>query len=162
MKKKKVNTAIEEAEAIETFFKAAQKLRELEVVRSTQYVGNIAEFICSKLYGIELSQSQREEGIDGIDQDGRRVEIKFHDGPIGTNIPMYKYKDGHSFQDIIIILGPNSNLRPKGKRIPHDAFLIYRINDYIHVDSKNIAKTQLKTAGIDKILDEHFFNELTP
>lgn len=152
MKKGGFNINQDQRKAIQEFFKSTLKLKETGVIRSSQYVGNVAEFICSHLYGVKLSKSQREEGLDGIDKKGRKVEIKYHGAPVGTNIVMSKYKERHDFQDLIVILGPDSNLRPKDTQ--DNTFLVYRIDEYVYNKHGNIAKSILEQVGVDKVLDD--------
>ncbi|WGT37317.1 hypothetical protein QH639_15875 [Lysinibacillus sp. 1 U-2021] len=128
--------------AITDFFKTSKVLKELGVIRSTSYTGNIAEFICASEFNIRLSDSQREIGLDGTDSDNRNIEIKYHNGEKGTNIIMGKYKDHQNFQDLIVILGPDSCLR--AHYVDEELFEIYRINDYKFEEGKNIGKGVLE------------------
>ncbi|KAA9022307.1 hypothetical protein [Niallia endozanthoxylica] len=143
----------EQREAIYEFFKVTKKLKDLDIVRSSSYLGNIAEFVCSNLYGITLSESQREESLDGVDINGIKVEIKSHDGESGNNIVMSKYKDGQNFKDLIVFLAPSSKIRPNN--IPQNTFAIYRIRNYNVNTHGNIAKGVLGENGYDFLLDEH-------
>jgi hypothetical protein len=139
-------------EKVKEFFKIASELKELGAIRSSKYTGDIAEFICSKLYKIKLNQSSREEGYDGTDKYGKKVEIKFHGGSKGTNIDMSKYrKNGISFDYLLILLDLDSNIRPDD--VPSDAYAIYKIENYV---GDNIAKTYLKSIGYNKLLDINF------
>lgn len=56
----------EERVKIKQFFKLAQELKKSGVIRSSKYSGDISEFICSKIYDIELNDSNRQKGCDGI------------------------------------------------------------------------------------------------
>lgn len=128
----------DQKEAIKNFFKAAEELENLGIVRSSSYTGNIAEFICAELFDITLSSSQRERGLDGKDSKGRLVEIKYHNASAGTNIVMEKYKEDQNFQELIVILGPNSSLRSESLGEP--TFEVYRINHYIYFKHEYITK----------------------
>lgn len=138
---------------IKEFFEVAKKMKSENIIKSSKYVGDIGEFICSNLYGIKLCVSQRHKGYDGIDHQGKRVEIKFHNGEDGTNIQMDKYIGinlNDRFQTLYVVLGPESKIRPKG--IEENTYLIYIIENYV---SGNIAKKLLSQLKPDKILNEN-------
>jgi len=143
---------LDQKSAIKDFFKAANSLKSLRIIRSTSYVGNIAEFVCANLYNVKLSDSQREEGLDGVDSKGRNIEIKFHNGVSGTNIIMSKYSDFQNFDDLIIMLGPLSKIRPYN--LPKKTYVTYKIKEYSYKKHGNIAKTLLTETGYDFLLDE--------
>lgn len=42
---------------IENFFKATKVLKDEKVIRSDRYLGDIGEYICQVLYGLELNES---------------------------------------------------------------------------------------------------------
>lgn len=128
--------------AIKNFFEAAKVLKDSNVIRSSSYVGNIAEFICANLFEITLSGSQREEGLDGVDLEERRIEIKYHNGEKGNNILVGKYKENQNFEDLIVILGPSSKLRVE--ELDKELFEVYRINDFKYKEGTNIAKRNLQ------------------
>lgn len=106
--------------AIREFFLAASKLRTLKVIRSDSYLGDIGEYICHHFYKLELAKSGRQPGHDGSDADGL-VQVKYHGSPTRTNIDL---GDPSSYDHVVVVLGPNSLLRPKG--IAGD-FLVYRM-----------------------------------
>jgi len=143
----------EQNQAIKNFFKAAEELKRLGIVRSSSYVGNIAEFVCANLFNIELSESQREKGLDGTDPNGRKVEIKYHNAEKGTNIVMSKYKQNKNFDDLIVIIGPNSSLKPKNCKDNH--YRVYKIKDYQYKKHGNIAKKKLQNAKLEYELDDN-------
>ncbi|MDO5039070.1 hypothetical protein [Clostridium sp.] len=136
---------------IKKFFDITKELEEKNVIRSSKYLGDIAEYIVSNLYGITLCESQKNKGYDGIDKDGKRVEVKFHNAKKGTNLIMDKYDeidDEEKFERLIIIIGPDSKIRPNTEN--KDTYLIYDIDDY---SSGNIAKEELEEWIINKRLD---------
>ncbi|MFI8574915.1 DUF6998 domain-containing protein [Rossellomorea aquimaris] len=143
---------INQKNKIKNFFHAANSLKSLGIIRSTNYVGNIAEFMCANLYNLKLSESQREEGLDGIDSKGRKLEIKFHNGTSSTNIIMSKYSNSQNFNDLIVMLGPLSKIRTNN--LPEMTYATYKIKDYSYKKHGNIAKTLLTEVGPDFILDE--------
>lgn len=106
--------------AIREFFRAASKLRTLNVIRSDSYLGDIGEYICGHFYKLELAKSGRQPGHDGSDADGL-VQVKYHGSSTRTNINL---GDPSAYDHVVVVLGPNSLLRPKG--VAGD-FLVYRI-----------------------------------
>lgn len=142
---------IEVREKINNYFELTNELKELGVIRSSKYSGDIGEFVCSNLYQIILNNSGREEGYDGIDSEGKKVEIKFHGGGKGTNIDMKKYKkNGIKFDYLLVILGLDSNIRPSN--VPFNTYPIYKIENY---NGENIAKEYLNSIGYDKLLNKN-------
>jgi hypothetical protein len=140
------------------FFKVAKKLSKLGVIRSSKYLGDIAEFICSNLYEIQLNPSGRAIGFDGTDLNGNKVEVKYHGGESGNNIDLSGYKKNQIFNDLYIILGPDSKIRPDNS--PPETYLVYRIENYTYEKYGNMAKTILSEIGFDKVLDIDF-NDIT-
>lgn len=143
---------------INKFFEITKELQKSGVIWSTDYIGNIGEFIATDIYGIKLSKSGREKSLDGIDKNNRKVEIKFHNGSNRNNIILSGYKDNQNFEDLIVILGPDSKIKPDN--IPKDCYVIYRINNYTYDKHKNIAKMKLQNMKYDKLLDK-YLNEFT-
>ena len=45
--------------ALQEFFSAVDRLKELNVIRSNKYLGDIAEFLCVSRFGITLAESGR-------------------------------------------------------------------------------------------------------
>ncbi|MGO3006032.1 MAG: DUF6998 domain-containing protein [Lactococcus cremoris] len=102
---------MKEKEAIQGFFSAIEKLKECNIIRSETYLGDIAEFIVKDTKGVDLALSLRQKGYDGIYKKNKRVQVKSHFGKSGTNI-IFKYdKAKNEFDDLIVILGPYSNLK---------------------------------------------------
>lgn len=115
-----------EKEAIQCFFNAVEKLKECKIIRSETYLGNIAEFIVKDTNGVDLALSLRQEAYDGIYKTNKKVQVKSHFGKYGTNI-LFKYdKNEVNFDDLIVILGPHSNL----KLIQNHEFETYIFEDF--------------------------------
>ena len=81
----RMNTEIKDA--IKEFYDSVEKLKSLGIIRSDKYLGDIAEYISSYFYEIELAESGRQPGHDGSDNEGR-VQIKYHGSPTRTNIDL--------------------------------------------------------------------------
>lgn len=115
----RMNTEIKDA--IKEFYDSVEKLKSLGIIRSDKYLGDIAEYISSYFYEIELAESGRQPGHDGSDNEGR-VQIKYHGSPTRTNIDLGKPDE---YENLLVVLGPNSLLRsPKYS----GDFLLYRIS----------------------------------
>ena len=107
--------------AIADFFDAAARLRTLRIIRSDKYLGDIAEFICSHFFEIELAASGRQVGYDGKDNEGN-VQIKYHGSSTRTNIDL---GDPAHYESVLVVLGPASMLRAAAYA---DDFLLYRMS----------------------------------
>jgi len=105
-------------DAIEQFHAAIAALKKLRVIRSDKYLGDIAEYLCSKHFDMVLSGDQRQEGWDAV-KDGVRFQIKYN-GAKTTNINI---GNPEKYDFVIIVLGPESCLRPKDAG--QNTFLIY-------------------------------------
>lgn len=114
-----MNTEIKEA--IKGFYDSVEKLKSLGIIRSDKYLGDIAEYISSYFYQIELAESGRQPGHDGNDAEGR-VQIKYHGSPTRTNIDLGK---PDAYENLLVVLGPESMLRNPGYS---GDFLLYRIS----------------------------------
>lgn len=135
----------DQRKAIHQFFEATKKLKETGVIRSSTYTGDIAEFMCAKELGITLSDSQREPGLDGYDNQNRKVQIKYHGAKVGTNINMSKYVSG-DFDDLVVVLSPESNIRPI--KCTEGYFSVFKFENYFSSEINNIAKGILEDTDI--------------
>ncbi|WP_427110198.1 hypothetical protein [Lysinibacillus xylanilyticus] len=140
------------------FYRATQALKDSNVIRSSKYTGDIAEFLCSHWLGIKLESSQNRKGFDGIDpsSNNSKVQIKYHGAETGTNIDMRSYKEG-DFDDLYVVLSPNSTIRPD--ICSSNTFAFFKIKDFF-TENKNgkkidyIATGELKKAKLMLELDE--------
>ncbi|MCG2739112.1 MAG: hypothetical protein L6300_02605 [Syntrophaceae bacterium] len=100
----------DEKKAIRSFFAAVRKLRELNVIRTERYLGELGEFLAAKKFNLTLAESKKQKGHDtnGLDQ---RTQIKFHNSPTRTNIDLGQPTQ---YDRVIVVLGPDSKLHPKG------------------------------------------------
>ncbi|WP_230432166.1 hypothetical protein [Plesiomonas shigelloides] len=106
--------------AITDFFTSVEKLKDLGVIRSDKYLGDLGEYISKHFYAIELAQSGRQEGYDGTDAGGL-VQVKYHGSSTRTNIDLGNPSE---YDNLLVVLGPNSFLRDPGNA---GDFLIYRM-----------------------------------
>jgi hypothetical protein len=109
----------EQISAIGEFFTATDRLKKLEIIRSDRYLGDIAEFIAKARLGMAMTSSLREPGHDGY-IDGKKVQVKFNGGKSIT----IDVGDPTAYDDLIVILGPNSVMRAADLSEP---YVVYRI-----------------------------------
>lgn len=93
----------QEAKAIDDFFAAAENLRTLGIIRSDKYLGDIAEFLCSRHLNLCLAQSGRQPGHDGLIGD-KRIQVKYHGGTSTT----INCGNPEQYDKLLVVLGPNS------------------------------------------------------
>ncbi|MDR6957232.1 hypothetical protein J2W43_001208 [Pseudomonas brassicacearum] len=108
-----------QANAIGQFFASVEELKNLKIVRSDKHLGDIAEFLATAAFGMTLAESQRQEGYDGH-IGSQKVQVKYSGGRSTT----VDCGDPNTYDELIIILGPASVLRPLGLS---DPYLYYRI-----------------------------------
>jgi len=97
----------DQLKAITDFFDIATRLEELEVIRSSRYLGDIGEFLCKEKFDIDLEEGLRSEGHDATDENGR-IQIKFNNSTKGNNINV---GNPTKYERLIIVVGPNSKLK---------------------------------------------------
>ncbi|EIT7141973.1 DUF6998 domain-containing protein [Vibrio parahaemolyticus] len=127
----------EQMKAIGEFYSAADRLRELKVIRTDRYLGDIAEFIAKECLGMQLAPSCREQGHDGK-IDNERVEVKYNGG---KSITITAGKP-ETYDELVVILGPKSVMRPVDIS---DEYLIYRI------PSEEVAKKPPHKDGVIRL-----------
>jgi hypothetical protein len=111
--------SVEQMKAIGEFYSAADRLRELKIIRSDRYLGDIAEFIAKECLGMTLATSRREQGYDGHIDD-KKVEVKYNGGK-STTLNAGKPE---TYEELVVILGPKSVIRDSELT---DEYIIYRI-----------------------------------
>lgn len=118
----------EQIEALNEFLGAVKELRKCGVIRSEKYLGDIAEFIVQEKFSVKLCENQREKGYDGLDTKNKKVQIKSHNAPIGTNIQIGEVGEGNErkYDDLYIVLGPESLLKQCSRAV----YEVYVFNDY--------------------------------
>lgn len=76
----------EKKQLIIRFFNVCQKLEEANVIRTTDYLGDIGEFIEKYIFKLTLNNSKRTERYDASDINDAKYEVKFHNGSNRNNI----------------------------------------------------------------------------
>jgi len=139
-------------EAINQFFLATKKLNQLGIIQSREYAGDIAKHLCQDIYNLELPESGRPAGYDGM-IGSSRVQVRFNNCPVGSPI---RLSEPFDYDELIVVLGPNCLLRPEGFR---DEFVFYRftrdeaLEKFKTSDGKYIGGRDLFSEGYDKALN---------
>jgi hypothetical protein len=111
---------LQQKEAITNFHSAIKELRNVGVIRSDRYLGDLGEFLCADEFGINLATNLREVGHDGL-RNTIKVEIKYGGGS-KKNIDL---GNPNNYEEVYIVLGKESVIRP----IVDDAdFLVYKLS----------------------------------
>jgi hypothetical protein len=103
------------------FFAAQAKLAQLGVIHSRDYIGDIATYLCTVAYGFEPRRSRQPAGYDGT-IDTAKTRVLVNNCPTGTKVRLTEPFE-FEFEEVVVVLGPNSALRPDGVE---DAFILYR------------------------------------
>ena len=121
MTKKNIASLDEQVEAdLLMFFEVASRLSKAGVFQSSNFLGDIGEYLCAHRFGTVLHKSRRQDGEDGLEDGGVRVQIKFHNSPKGTNISA---GDPDKYDVLRVVVGPHSRLR--GPEQASSEFCIY-------------------------------------
>jgi hypothetical protein len=136
-------------DSIRMFFETVERLKDEEIIRSTKYLGDIAEYICQELYALTLSSSQREIGFDASDIDGNTYQIKINNSSEKTNQDI---GDISVYNNLLLIVTSNSLLFDS--TYPNAFMLIYNIPSNT-LTGNAVAKTILRGLRPDKMLDRN-------
>jgi hypothetical protein len=110
--KKSAEFTPKENNALNHFFRGQKLLTGLNIIKSKNYHQDIAEFMSVKIFG-----------------HGNNRKVYFHNCPKDTPLNI---KGEINFSHIVVVLGPNSNLRKNGIR---NDFLLFRFTmDYINTN----------------------------
>lgn len=117
----------EQKSLIREYFACAARLQDMKMIRSEKVLGDLAEWICVQRYGLVLEKSGRHPGYDGV-IDERRVQVKAHNSPKGTNLSL---GNPGQYDELYVLIGPRSRLRvgPAGQ-----SFHVYRFTS-THVNT---------------------------
>ncbi|QSQ16846.1 hypothetical protein [Myxococcus landrumensis] len=92
--------------ALKDFARAVNTLREAGVIRSHRYLGDIAEFLCAGMFGIDLATNLRQAGHDGL-RGEVRAQVKYGGGK-KTNVDL---GNPDAYDEIYVVLGQESVVR---------------------------------------------------
>lgn len=140
-----------EKDTLKLFFEIVENLKTFEIIRSSKYLGDIAEHICEKFYPIELSKNQKEKGFDAIDKNnGKIYQIKINNSAQKTNQIV---GNKSSYNILLLLVTKNSLLFNSSDK---NVFIaIYNIPSK-SITGNYIAKTFLNKLSPDKLLDSNF------
>jgi hypothetical protein len=105
--------------ALRGFFAAQARLAELGVIHSRDYIGDIARYLCTIVYGLKPKRSRRPAGYDGT-IGAAKTRVLVNNCPTGTKVRLVEPLE---FEHLVVVLGPNSTLRPEGLE---ETFVLYR------------------------------------
>ena len=100
---------IELTKALDDFFNSTKRLKDIKVIRSDKFLGDIAEYICTREFNMRLADGSRQVGYDGFIGDDK-VQVKYHGGKSTT----VSCGDPRQYNELIIIIGPDSTFRKNG------------------------------------------------
>ncbi|SFU78442.1 hypothetical protein SAMN05216480_1279 [Pustulibacterium marinum] len=124
-------------ESLKNFFASTKVLMEQNVIRSSKYTADIAEYIIQEIYGLELCKSQREPGYDGT-LNQKKYQIKINNSSQKTNQDV---GDPELYDYFILIITSNSLLFDK--KYTGYFMAIYEFEKKILEGKKYIAKTTI-------------------
>lgn len=110
---------LDQKTALFAFGAAVDLLKQAKVIRSHRYLGDIAEFLCAELTGIDLSTNLRQVGHDGM-RGELRAQIKYGGGK-KTNMDL---GNPANYDEIYVVLGKGSVLRTYPAP---EEFIVYRL-----------------------------------
>jgi hypothetical protein len=110
-------------QAISQFFDSVKSLKDLGIIRSDKFLGDIAENLCADLYGVTLAQSGRQPDYDGT-LNSLKIQIKYHGSETRTNIDL---GNADMYDEVIVVLGPKSLLR---NNTYEGEFIFYRLKSH--------------------------------
>ena len=102
---------------VKEFNDAQTKLNKLGIILTKNYAHDITRYLCKEIYDMELAD--RREDYDGM-IDNSKIKLYFNSCPIGHPV---KFGELGCFDEAIVVLGPNSKLRPENIS---DDFIFYR------------------------------------
>ncbi|CAE6732431.1 hypothetical protein [Paraburkholderia nemoris] len=143
----------QQEKAIDAFFSAVEGLRQLGVVRSSKYLGDIAEFLCCNLLGMELATNKRQAGYDGLIQ-GLKCQVKFSGGASNT----VDLGDPKAYDILVIVLGPDSALRPVTAT---KKWLIYKIPSNVIEQTAPVHTKGVRRFTKQQIPQKYFVGEFS-
>ncbi len=104
----KLGFSDEQARVLREYFKMPQKLKDAGIVRSKKILGDIGEFLCTKVYSnLELASQKNQKGYDAT-RNGKKIQIKFSDSSDAKNINLGNPSE---YDEVIVVLGVNSSHR---------------------------------------------------
>lgn len=139
----------EERDALKEFFCGQKKLAQLGIIRSKNYIDDIAKHLCQVMYS--LKPAGGEAGYDGL-LGTSKIKVGINNCPKATPV---RLEEPIEFDELIVVLGPNSWLRPENIQ---DEFIFYKfsreevLKKFKASRGKYIGGKDLFFQGYDKVL----------
>ncbi|QTV06740.1 hypothetical protein [Faecalibacter bovis] len=133
-----------------SFFDSTKKLKENQIIRSSNFSGDIAEYLCQEIYGLTLCENQREIGYDAV-KDGIKYQIKINNSSQKTNQGIGNPSE---YNYLLLLITSESKLfNPK-----YDNYFItiYKIENKDLLIGDNIAKSYLFNLKPEYLITQDF------
>jgi hypothetical protein len=104
--------------ALKQFFAAQDILDRHDVINSNEYIEDIKKYLCVAVYDMQVSEKNLAayDGTIGI----AKIQVRFNNCAKGTKVTFH---EEDVFHELVVILGPDSLLRPEGIEAE---FIFYR------------------------------------
>ncbi|MET3019383.1 hypothetical protein [Flavobacterium hydatis] len=145
------NLSDEVKTSLSSFFKSTNVLIEKEIIRSSKYTADIAEYLCGKLFGLTLNENQRAVGHDALDIQGNKIQIKINNSSKKTNQDV-----GNKSEYDFLYLVVTSNSLMFNTKYSNVFLLFYVIASEDIPGDKYIAKNFIKSLKPAIALDSQF------
>lgn len=137
--------------SLKEFFQAVSKLSNNEIIRSSKYSADIAEYICSKYYNLKLCDNQREVDYDATDVNNNKIQIKINNSRKKTNQDI---GNKHGYDYLFLLITSDSLLF--NKKYETAFITLYKIQSSKISSNKYIAKTFINSLKPDLLLNAEF------
>jgi hypothetical protein len=139
-----------ERKLIKTFFEQPKEMEDAKLIRSSKYLGDIGEYLASKIYGIELADNQKNQGYDGIRKDGKRFQVKLNNSKGSTN---QEIGDPSKYDYLVLLITSNSLIYDEKYKDSNNFACVYKICKEDLVNLEYIAKTFIKEHTPEFLID---------
>ncbi|MEZ4802053.1 MAG: hypothetical protein R2797_04715 [Gelidibacter sp.] len=137
--------------ALKSFFLSTDMLIDKEIIRSSKYTADIAEYLSEKIYGLTLCDSQREPGYEGWDIDNKKYQIKINNSKKKTNQDI---GNPELYDFLILLITSNSKLY--NRQESNHFIVVYKISSSALKDQKYIAKKDILQLVPDYFISLNF------
>lgn len=84
---------IEQFPELKLIAEALKSLKEKNVIRTKNLVGDLGEYYCKEIFGLKLEENAVNKGFDATDNEGKKVEIKTRRTPEGKSKVIFRSFD---------------------------------------------------------------------
>ena len=135
---------------LKNFFHSTSQLKQNEIIRSSNYTGDIAEYLCKEIYELDLCKSQREECYDATKND-LLYQIKINNSSQKTNQII---GNPNKYDFLLLLITAESKLF---NPIYNEYFMaIYRINSDELKNKSSFAKNWIDTLTPEYLVTNNF------